>query len=125
MDATTNDNGTGVSWGAIFAGAVCAAALFLTLLLLGFGLGISSFVFWVDTEPSMTVVGVSTIAWLTFAQIAASGLGGYLAGRLRVKWTAVNIDEVFFRDTAHGLITWAVATLDCCAAGWAGARVGC
>lgn len=38
-------------------------------------------------------------------------MGGYLAGRLRTKWPAVHTDEVFFRDTAHGFLTWAVATL--------------
>ena len=42
---------------------------------------------------------------------AASGVGGYLAGRLRVRWRDTDVDEVHFRDTAHGLLTWAVATL--------------
>ncbi len=41
-------------------------------------------------------------------QIAASALGGYLGGRLRTKWTNVHTDEVYFRDTAHGLLVWAV-----------------
>jgi hypothetical protein len=36
-------------------------------------------------------------------------MGGYLAGRLRVKWTAIHSDEVYFRDTAHGFLVWAVA----------------
>lgn len=35
----------------------------------------------------------------------------YLAGRLRVKWVNVHTDEVYFRDTAHGFLTWAVASL--------------
>jgi hypothetical protein len=60
---------------------------------------------------SATAIGVSTIAWISFMQLASSGVGGYLAGRLRVKWTAVHTDEVFFRDTAHGLLSWAVASL--------------
>ena len=58
-----------------------------------------------------TAIGVSTIAWLAFMQLAASGIGGYLAGRLRVKWSSIHTDEVHFRDTAHGLLAWAVATL--------------
>jgi hypothetical protein len=44
-------------------------------------------------------------------QLAASALGGYLAGRLRTKWVSVHTDEVYFRDTAHGFLAWAVATL--------------
>jgi hypothetical protein len=54
---------------------------------------------------------VSTILWVTFTQIAASGMGGYLAGRLRTRWLGVHTDEVYFRDTAHGLLAWAVASL--------------
>ncbi|MFC3109443.1 hypothetical protein ACFQAT_27790 [Undibacterium arcticum] len=54
---------------------------------------------------------MSTILWLAFTQIAASGLGGYLAGRLRIKWANVHADEVYFRDTAHGFFAWAVASL--------------
>jgi hypothetical protein len=56
-------------------------------------------------------LGVSTILWLTFTQAVASGMGGYLAGRLRTKWVAVHTDEVYFRDTAHGFLSWAVASL--------------
>ena len=44
-------------------------------------------------------------------QIVASGLGGYIAGRLRVKWANMHGDEVYFRDTAHGFLAWCVATL--------------
>ncbi|RBJ73324.1 hypothetical protein C3L29_034450, partial [Pseudomonas sp. MWU12-2534b] len=39
------------------------------------------------------------------------GLGGYIAGRLRVKWANMHGDEVYFRDTAHGFLSWCVATL--------------
>ena len=38
-------------------------------------------------------------------------LGGYITGRLRTRWTGVHSDEVLFRDTAHGLLAWAVATV--------------
>jgi hypothetical protein len=54
---------------------------------------------------------VSTILWLTLTQLLASAMGGYLAGRLRTKWTEVHMDEVYFRDTAHGFLAWAVASL--------------
>jgi len=102
---------SGVSWGAILAGASGAAALSLVLLILGTGLGLSSVSPWSNQGVSAATIGVSTILWLTFTQIAASGMGGYLAGRLRTKWAAVHTDEVYFRDTAHGFLAWAVATL--------------
>lgn len=106
-----NQTGSGVSWGAIFAGAAAAAALSLILLVLGSGLGFSSVSPWAGQGISATTFGVATIVWLSFMQLAASGLGGYIAGRLRTKWVGVHTDEVYFRDTAHGFVAWAVATL--------------
>lgn len=103
--------GSGVSWAAIFAGAAAAAALSLILVILGFGLGFSAVSPWPSRGASATAITVATALWLALTQIVASGLGGYLAGRLRVKWTTVHADEVYFRDTAHGLLSWAVATL--------------
>jgi hypothetical protein len=100
-----------VSWGAIVAGAAAAASLSLILLILGVGLGLSSVSPWSHEGVSATAFGVSTIVWLTLTQLLASGLGGYLAGRLRTRWAAVHRDEVFFRDTAHGFLSWAVASL--------------
>ncbi len=100
-----------VSWAAIFAGAAAAAALSLILLILGTGLGLSSVSPWAHSGISATTFGVSTILWVTATQLVASGLGGYLSGRLRTKWVAVHTDEVYFRDTAHGFLAWAVASL--------------
>ena len=100
-----------VSWGAVFAGAAAAAALSLILLLLGTGLGLSSVSPWASEGVDASTFGVSSIIWITFMQLAASAVGGYLAGRLRTKWTDVQTDEVYFRDTAHGMLAWAIATL--------------
>lgn len=100
-----------VSWGAVLAGAAAAAALSLILLILGAGLGLSSFSPWTGLGVSATTFGVSAIVWLVVTQLAASGLGGYLAGRLRTRWADLQADEVYFRDTAHGLLAWAVASL--------------
>jgi len=100
-----------VSWGAIVAGAAAAAALSLILLILGVGLGLSSVSPWSGQGIGLATFGASTIAWLTFTQLAASGMGGYLAGRLRTRWAATHTDEVYFRDTAHGFLAWALATL--------------
>ncbi|WP_460163995.1 hypothetical protein [Pseudomonas sp. S2_F03] len=102
---------SGVSWGAIFAGAAAAAALSLILLLLGVGLGFSAVSPWANEGVSAKGLGISTIVWLAATQIVASGLGGYIAGRLRIKWANLHGDEVYFRDTAHGFLAWCVATL--------------
>jgi hypothetical protein len=100
-----------VSWGAIVAGGIAAAALSLILLMLGTGLGLSSVSPWANAGVSATTFGVSTILWVTLTQLVASGMGGYLAGRLRTRWLDVHRDEVYFRDTAHGFLAWALASL--------------
>jgi len=100
-----------VSWGAIFAGAAAAASLSLILLMLGAGLGLTSVSPWESRGLDAGTVGIAAIAWLTFTQIVASGMGGYLSGRLRTKWVDTHTDEVYFRDTAHGFLAWAVAAL--------------
>jgi hypothetical protein len=51
----------------------------------------------------------AAIVWLIGTNIIAGALGGYITGRLRTKWALVHTDEVFFRDTANGLMAWAVA----------------
>lgn len=111
LDASSDITASGVSWSAIIAGASAAAALSLILLILGVGLGFSAISPWAHHGASATAIGISSIIWLAFTQIAASGLGGYLSGRLRVKWTTVHTDEVYFRDTAHGFLAWAIASL--------------
>ena len=108
---TNTIEGGAVSWGAVIAGAVGAAALSLVLFLLGSGLGLAVASPWASEGISGTTAGVSTIVWVTVVQLLASVLGGYLAGRLRTRWVTVHTDEVFFRDTAHGFLAWAVATL--------------
>jgi len=104
-------SGSAVSWGAVFAGAAAAAALSLILLVLGTGLGLSSVSPFAGRGLGGTAFGWSTILWVTLTQLAASGLGGYLAGRLRAQWAATDGDEIYFRDTAHGFLAWAVATI--------------
>ena len=108
---SSRTNASAVSWGAIAAGAAAAAALSLILLILGTGLGLSSVSPWAQNGVSATTLGVGTILWLTLTQLLASGMGGYIAGRLRTRWVALHSDEVYFRDTAHGFLAWAVASL--------------
>jgi len=109
--ATEGTPVSAVSWAAILAGAAGAAALSLILLILGTGLGLSSVSPFAGQGVNGTTFGVSTIVWITLTQLAASGLGGYLAGRLRTRWISTHTDEVYFRDTAHGFLAWAIATL--------------
>lgn len=104
-------NTSAVSWPAIIAGAVVAAAASLILLALGSGIGLASVSPWPGAGASATTFTVLTAVWLIVVQWVASGLGGYLTGRLRSKWVSTHTHEVFFRDTAHGLLMWALATV--------------
>src|ERR1035437_2623896 len=99
---------SGVSWSAVFAGAFAAAALWLILLALGTGIGMSSISPWSNMGASASAMSIGAIVWLIVTQIIAAMLGGYLAGRLRTKWVNIHTDEVYFRDTANGFLVWAV-----------------
>ena len=111
MPSPRESPSSGVSWGAVVAGAFVAASLALALSILGIGLGLSSTSPWAGAGASAATLGASAIVWLVLTQAIASGLGGYLAGRLRTKWVRVHTDEVYFRDTAHGLLVWAVGVV--------------
>lgn len=101
-----------VAWPAILAGAVVAAVTSLALLLLGSSFGLAVASPWSDdADTSATAVTVGIVIWMIIMQWVSAALGGYLTGRLRIRWNTVHNDEVFFRDTAHGFLTWAVATL--------------
>lgn len=100
-----------VSWGAILAGAFAAAVLTALLMLVGSGLGLTIVSPWPGTNPSATTLATTTAAWLVVVQWLSAGVGGYLSGRLRTAWSGVSSDESFFRDTAHGFLAWAVATV--------------
>jgi hypothetical protein len=100
-----------VSWASIAAGAAAAAALTLALLALGAGLGLSSVSPWADSGVSATTFKNATGVYLLVVAVMASALGGYLASRLRTRFVGLNTNEVFFRDTAHGFIAWAFATI--------------
>jgi hypothetical protein len=99
---------SGVSWPAVLAGAFAAAALSLILLALGTGVGLSSVSPWSNMGASASAIGIGAIVWLIVTQIIAATMGGYLAGRLRTKWVNIHTNEVYFRDTAHGFLVWAV-----------------
>jgi hypothetical protein len=109
--APNSSSTSGVSWPAVFAGGITAAAISVILLLFGTGLGLSSVSPWPHSGVSATTFTVLAAIWLIIVQWVASIFGGYMAGRLRTKWVGVHTDEVFFRDTAHGFLAWALGTL--------------
>jgi hypothetical protein len=86
-----------VSWSAILAGAAVSAGLSLILLAVGSGIGFS-----IANPWSSGAITTTT---------KAATVGGYLAERLRHLWLGTHPNEAFFRDTAHGLVSWAVATV--------------
>lgn len=99
-----------VSWGAVIAGGIAAAAVSLVLLAFGIGVGFSVVSPWANEGVSATTFHVGAGIYLIVVAMLASTVGGYLAGRMRGRW-AVHRDEVFFRDTAHGFLAWAFATV--------------
>ena len=110
-DVTVESSSSAVSWGPVLAGALTAAAITLVLLLVGTGLGFAMVSPWSSESAAATTLGVSAAVWLVVVQWLSSGVGGYITGRLRTKWVGIHTDEVGFRDTAHGFLAWAVATL--------------
>lgn len=101
-----------VSWPAIIAGGFVAAAMTLLLLALGAGIGFSVISPW-SGLPDITTTTAATVGgiYMAVTAVMSSALGGYITGRLRVRWTQAAIDEVYFRDTAHGVLAWAFATV--------------
>jgi hypothetical protein len=104
-------NESAVSWAAVAAGAVAAAALTLALVAFGAGMGFSAVSPWSGSGVSATTFKVGTGLYLCVVAMLASTVGGYVAGRLRTKWTGLHADESVFRDTAHGFLAWAFATV--------------
>ena len=100
-----------VAWGPVLAGAVVAIAVTMILLALGTGLGFAAASPWPGAGPAAKTFAVTAGIWLIVTQWLSSAMGGYIAGRLRTKWTGIHTHEVMFRDTAHGLLAWAVASL--------------
>ena len=100
-----------MAWGPVLGGAFAALAMTLLLLTLGSGVGLSSTSAWSNSGVAATTFTIGAAIWLIIVQWLSSAFGGYLTGRLRTKWANMHTDEVFFRDTAHGFLAWAVATV--------------
>ncbi len=100
-----------VSWAAIIAGAFAAVAISLVLVALGTGFGLSSISPWSHANMSVAAFSLATAIWLVVVQWLSAALGGYLTGRLRTRWIGLHTHEVAFRDTVHGFLAWALATV--------------
>src|SRR5664279_332390 len=101
----------GLSWAAVAAGAVVSCALTLVLLAFGVGLGLSVVSPWSGAGVSASTFKIGTGLYLVVIAMLSSSIGGYMAGRLRTRWVGVQSHEVYFRDTAHGFVTWAFASI--------------
>jgi|UPI0003B40E85 hypothetical protein len=99
-----------VNWASVFAGAVVAVATTLILIAIGAGLGFAAASPWPGAGATVTTFAIGAGIWLIVTQWLSSALAGYMTGRLRTRWTGIHTHEVLFRDTAHGLLAWAVAT---------------
>jgi hypothetical protein len=110
-----------VNWGAVIAGSVTTAALTLVLLAFGAGVGFSVVSPWADSGVSAATFSLGAGLFLIAVAMLSSTIGGFIAGRLRTKWVGVHTHEVYFRDTAHGFLAWALATV--LSAGFLGAVV--
>ena len=109
--APQESSSSAVSWGPILAGTLAATAITLIFMLIGSGLGLTMISPFAGGSSSLATIGATAAVWLIVVQWASSALGGYITGRLRSKWVGVHTYEVFFRDTAHGFLAWALATL--------------
>jgi hypothetical protein len=109
-EASVESSAAAVEWAAITGGALAAIGVTIILLAFGPGLGLATVSPWSFGASPPAAFGIAAGLWLIVTQWLSSGLGGYMAGRLRKKWVGIRTDEVFFRDTAHGFLAWALAT---------------
>lgn len=100
-----------ISWSAVWAGAAVAVASSLVLSLAAVGVGWDTGFPGLATRSSLRVFTPEVGAAAIVIQVLSGAFGGYVAGRMRTIWTGLHDDESHFRDTAHGLIAWATATL--------------
>jgi len=117
-----------VDWGAVFAGAVTAAALSFVFLTFGTAIGLTTVSPWPNSGVSAKTAASLAVFWTMAQQIGAFMIGGYIAGRLRASWAEANEDETEFRDGLHGALVWSIGiafgALMLFAAAGAAARTG-
>jgi hypothetical protein len=110
-ESVTGTAAARTDWAAIVGGALAAIAVSIILFTAGSGFGLSTVEPWSFANRSPAEFAIGAGIWLIVMQWLSSALGGYMAGRLRTKWVGPRVDEVLFRDTAHGFLAWALATV--------------
>jgi hypothetical protein len=90
-----------ISWGAIFAGAFVTLAVFLTLQILGAGLGASALDLTGSRTTSARSLGIGAAIWWFITGLIALFIGGWVAGRLG--WRLNKLDRAL-----HGLTMWSL-----------------
>lgn len=106
-----DDAETAVSVKAILAGAIGSIAVTMILVAFGVGVGFTVISPWNGQGVSATTFTAAAGVYLFVVAMLSSTIGGYLAGRLRSRWYTVNEHERYFRDSAHGFVVWALATI--------------
>jgi hypothetical protein len=106
-----DDAETAVSLKAILAGATGSIAVTMILVAFGIGVGFTVISPWSGQGVSATTFTAAAGVYLFVVAMLSSTIGGYLAGRLRSRWASVNEHERYFRDSAHGFVVWALATI--------------
>jgi hypothetical protein len=89
------------SWGAIFAGAFVTMAVFLTLQILGAGIGASALDLTGSRITSGRSLGIGAAIWWFITGLIALFIGGWVAGRL--SWRLDKLERAL-----HGLTVWSV-----------------
>ena len=112
VNSVASAGGSYVEWGAVIAGGVMATAISFVLLTFGAAIGLSFTSPW-QQERGLSASGIASLAvyWTLAQQIGAAMAGGYIAGRMRIRWADASKDEVEFRDGLHGGLVWALGVL--------------
>jgi hypothetical protein len=101
-----------LQWTPVVAGAIVASAVSLILIAFGTAIGlsiVSASPSWRDASPALALLSG---LYLLLTAVVGFGVGGYVAGRLRERWTpGAHTDVVEFRDGTHGLVAWALAVV--------------
>ncbi|HEX3859825.1 MAG TPA: hypothetical protein VHV58_09495 [Pseudolabrys sp.] len=100
-----------VSWRSVLAGTIASLAITLILVAFGIGVGFSVVSPWSGSGVSAPTATLAAGIYLIVVAMLSSTVGGYIAGRTRAQWRTVHTDERYFRDTAHGFLVWALATV--------------
>lgn len=89
-----------MSWGAILAGLVVALGIFLTLQILGAGIGLSTINLTGRQTPSAGSLGIGAAIWSFVFGLVLLFVGGWVAGRFA--WQPNRTQRIL-----HGLTMWA------------------